>query len=208
MSDLQCPARILLARHAQAAYAVPGVLTDAGGWLTDVGRGQARALAVSLRGERVCAAYTSPQTRAQRTGEIAAGVLGVPSAVVPGLQEFAVGSLGGSPGRNPIVLEVFSRWDAGDLTARCPGGESGEEVVARMAQALGTIADRHRGETVLVVSHGGAMRLAVSTLATNVRFRDLIRWSPANAEVLALDIDSDGWRVVSEQAGLEIIDPA
>ena len=168
---------------------VRGVLTDAGGWLTDVGRAQARALGVSLRGERVCTAYTSRQTRAQRTGEIAAGVLGVPSAVVPGLQEFGVGSLGGSPGRNPVVLEVFSRWDAGDLTARCPGGESGEEVVARMAQAL-------------------AMRLAVSTLATNVRFRELIRWRPANAEVIALDIDSDGWRVVSEQAGLEIVDPA
>ena len=77
-----------------------------------------------------------------------------------------------------------------------------------MAQALAIIADRHRGETVLVVSHGGAMRLAVSTLATNVRFRELIRWRPANAEVIALDIDSDGWRVVSEQAGLEIVDPA
>lgn len=199
MSDLQCPARILLARHAEAMYAVPGVLTDAGGWLTERGRAQARALGEALTGARVAAAYSSSQTRAQRTGEIAAAVLGVRHTVVAGLQEFSVGSLASRPGRDPAVVEVFSRWDRGDLEAGCPGGETGLEVVTRVGSALSALADKHRGETILVVTHGGAMRLTLATRLTNARFGDWIRHSPAHCAVVALDIDFDGWRLVSEQ---------
>lgn len=200
MSDLQCPARILLARHAEAMYAVPGVLTDAGGWLTDRGRAQARALGESLTGARVAAAYSSAQTRAQRTGEIAADVLGVRHTVVAGLQEFSVGSLASRPGRDPAVREVFSRWDSGDLGAGCPGGETGLDVVDRVGAAIAALADRHRGETVLVVTHGGAMRLTLASRLTNARFTDWIGRSPAHCEVVAIDVDSDGWRLVSEEA--------
>ena len=41
MSDLQCPARVFVARHGEAAYE-SALLSDAGGWLTPLGRLQAR----------------------------------------------------------------------------------------------------------------------------------------------------------------------
>ena len=44
-----------------------------------------------------------------------------------------------------------------EITARIPGGESGLEVVGRYGAVLDEIADSHRGESVLVVSHGGVM---------------------------------------------------
>ncbi|HEY7988182.1 MAG TPA: histidine phosphatase family protein, partial [Lapillicoccus sp.] len=59
MSDLQCPARFLVARHGEAMYAHPELLSDEGGRLTDLGKEQAADLAERLRGERVAAVYTS-----------------------------------------------------------------------------------------------------------------------------------------------------
>jgi 2,3-bisphosphoglycerate-dependent phosphoglycerate mutase len=41
MSDLQCPATLLIARHGDADYAVDGVLSDDGGRLTGNGSEQA-----------------------------------------------------------------------------------------------------------------------------------------------------------------------
>ena len=49
MSDLQCPARVFLARHGEAAYETE-LLMDHGGTLTARGRAQARELGEKLRG--------------------------------------------------------------------------------------------------------------------------------------------------------------
>ena len=76
MSDLQCPARIVLARHGEAEYESP-LLHDHGGSLTLTGRAQARALGDRLRDERIAHVYTSSLARAVQTGELAAAVLGV-----------------------------------------------------------------------------------------------------------------------------------
>ena len=57
MSDLQCPATLLVSRHGDAEYAVPGVLqSEDGGRLTDRGRDQVSHLAEAIQYRRVLAA--------------------------------------------------------------------------------------------------------------------------------------------------------
>ena len=77
--------------------------------------------------------------------------------------------------RQPVEPDPFGqtwlRWLDGDLDARIDGGESGAEVVARMGAELERIADLHRGEAVLVVSHGGVICTAVPALAGNLPAR-------------------------------------
>ncbi|MGN6635141.1 MAG: histidine phosphatase family protein [Oryzihumus sp.] len=82
---------------------------------------------------------------------------------------------------------------AGDLDAGCPGGEDGHTLVNRYREAVGTIADQHRGETVLVFSHGGVMSLVLPRLALNAR-NDLAaqRFLP-NCVPAELAVDADGW---------------
>ena len=53
----------------------------------------------------------------------------------------------------------------GDLDVRLPGGETGREIADRFDDVLREIADAHPGETVLVVSHGGAIGLGVPAIA-------------------------------------------
>jgi probable phosphoglycerate mutase len=203
VSDLQCPARFLVARHGEAMYADPALLTDEGGWLTDLGRRQAARLAEGLRDERVAAIYTSRLARAHETGAVVGDRLGLTPTTVDGVQEFSVGSLAGTPATGPHAREVFVAWVNGDLDRRWPGAETGSEVVARFVAAVEALADRHRGETVLVVTHGGVMTLAIPNTATNTR-PELARAADIpNCAVAELALDSDGWRLVGPWPGRE-----
>ena len=192
MSDLQCPARLLLARHGQAEYESE-LLMDHGGTLTKQGRGQARALGERLRSENVAHVYASTLSRAVQTAELAAGVLGVDVTVREGLVEVGVGELIGQPAGSGVYLPLLDKWVAGEVDARFPGGEAGAEIAERVALVLDDLADRHRGETVLVVSHGGAI---LATLAVLARRRGTSQIG--NCWYAALERDADGWRLAAD----------
>jgi probable phosphoglycerate mutase len=190
MSDLQCAARIILARHGEAEYE-DEYLADRGGSLTPLGRAQARQLGQRLAGERVARVVTSALSRAVQTAELAAAELGVEVVVREGLHEFLVGDHAGALAESFPFDPVFERWTSGDLGARIPGGESGTEVAQRVIAVLEDLADTFRGETVLVVSHGGAIFTALQVLAPDPdRPIDL-----PNCAAYVLEGDSDGWRV-------------
>jgi probable phosphoglycerate mutase len=192
MGDLQCAARILVARHGAADYESE-LLSDAGGWLSPTGRQQSRDLADQLAGERIARVWTSDMSRAVQTGEIVAARLDVDVIVRTGLREFGVGDAAGTTGDPDPFAATFAAWLDGDLTARIPGGESGLEVVARYEAVLDEVADAHRGESVLVVSHGGVMCLVLPLLARNLA-PDHTRELPLpNCGLVAFEADDDGW---------------
>jgi broad specificity phosphatase PhoE len=207
MSDLQCAARILVARHGEATYAHPELLSDEGGRLTDLGRRQAAELGERLGVERVAAVYTSRLRRARQTGTVVGDRLRLAPATIEGVQEFSVGSLAGTPALGPESRAAFVAWLSGDLDRRWPGGETGTEVVARFVEAVEALADRHRGETILVVSHGGVMTLAIPNTATNTE--PGLSWAAdiPNGAVAELAVDSDGWRLVGPWPGKTFVLP-
>ncbi|WP_340539351.1 histidine phosphatase family protein [Nocardioides sp. GXZ039] len=160
MSSLQCPTTIILARHGEATYESPTWQPE-GGCLTPAGRAQAGALAERLAGRRIAHVWTSTLARAVQTAEIAAARLGVSVTTRAGLREFEVGDAAGTPLDEDPFADTYARWLEGELDERIAGGESATEIVGRMSAVLDEIADQHPGETVLVISHGGALRLAV-----------------------------------------------
>ncbi|MGZ4500738.1 MAG: histidine phosphatase family protein [Nocardioidaceae bacterium] len=164
MSDLHCAATLLLARHGEAEYE-SALLSDAGGSLTLRGRDQSAALAEQLRDARVAAVYCSDLARAVQTAEIVAARLGVGVRVRAGLREWSVGAFAGREPAPGLFDPTLDAWAAGDLEARLPGAESGDEILDRVRGALEAIVDEHRGETVLVVGHGGVLPFVVPHLA-------------------------------------------
>lgn len=198
MTDLQCPARVFVARHGEAAYESP-LLSDAGGWLTPLGRQQARSLAESLTGERIARVWTSDMARAVQTGEIVASVLGVDVLVRTGLREFGVGDAAGAgtdgtdgADGDPFAA-TFDSWLRGELGARIPGAESGDEVIERFGSVLAEVADDHRGESVLVISHGGVMCMALPLLTVNLEPGHARELPMPHCGMVALELDSEGW---------------
>jgi probable phosphoglycerate mutase len=192
VSDLQCAARVILARHGEAEYE-DELLADRVGGLNTLGRSQARELGRRLASERVARVVTSSLSRAVQTGELAAAELGVEVAVREGLHEFLVGDHAGTLAESLPFEPVFEAWVAGDLTARIPGGESGLEIAQRVIEVLEDLADTFRGETVLVVSHGGAIYAALSVLAPH-RERSI---AIPHCGSFVLEGDAEGWRVTA-----------
>jgi probable phosphoglycerate mutase len=183
---------VFVARHGEAVYE-SDLLSDAGGWLSPLGRDQAQALAERVAPERIARVWTSDMARAVQTGEIVAAALGADVVVRTGLREFGVGDAAGTTGDPDPFAETFAAWLGGDLTARIPGGESGEDVVERYTAVLDEIADAHRGESVLVVSHGGVMCMALSAVARNLALSHSRDLPMPHCGVVALEGDVDGW---------------
>ena len=108
------------------------------------GREQAQRLAEELASQGVDAIYASDLSRARDTAEIVGERLGVPVVLDPDLREIDVGSREGLTGE-----EVGDApWD----------GERDVRHGERTLRAVRTIAERHPGQRVVVVSHGGSLR--------------------------------------------------
>ena len=152
--------RLLLSRHGETEWNALGRLqghTDIA--LNDTGRAQAVAVAATLAGAGIAAVVTSDLARARETGQIIAAALGLGApAIDPELRERRFGVFEGltrdeCAARHP---EAWQAWVA--QRGAPPGGEPREPAIARLAGALARIA-AGEGGPVLVVSHGGVMRL-------------------------------------------------
>lgn len=166
-----------------------------GGHLTELGQQQVAELAESLKDERIAAIYTSPLSRAVESANIAGEILGLTPEIMGSLSEYDCGEFDGIGFNDPRAQELFQQWGQGDLDEGFPDGETGADVVKRYDDALREIADLHRGESVLVLSHGGAMSLAIPKLA---RRADLVKtpYIP-HAHAVRAEQDGDGFRVLS-----------
>jgi probable phosphoglycerate mutase len=152
--------RILLARHCETEWNVLGKLqghTDIA--LNDTGRAQARSLAATVADAGIAAVLTSDLSRARQTGEIVATTLGLGAPMIdPDVRERRFGvfeglTVGECATQHP---DAWQAWRA--QTGTPPGGETRELAITRMTNALARIAAADGGP-VLVVSHGGVMRL-------------------------------------------------
>ena len=188
MTALQCATTFVVARHGEAEYEAP-TWAEEGGSLTARGRRQAADLAESLTSRRVAHVWTSTLARAVQTGEIIAARLGIGVTTRLGLREFEVGDHRGVPLEEDPFVATYTRWMEGHLDERVPGGESGREIADRFDDVLREIADAHPGETVLVVSHGGAIGLGVPAIAR----MDAPRQRLDNCDTVEVLADADGW---------------
>jgi broad specificity phosphatase PhoE len=159
--------------------------------LNDVGRGQARALADELAGERIHAVYTSDLARARETAAIVAGRLGIPIVPVRELREIDVGEWQGL-----TWPEIEERYPDGVRAWHENGqgweeGETYDELGERILAVLRRIAAEHADERVLVVGHGGTVR-AIRAHLEGRSVAESRRGSPAIGNCEVFRIGSEG----------------
>lgn len=168
--------KLLLIRHAESTANVRRALNTRmpGPPLSEAGEEQARLLAERVAVEPVVAVYASIATRAQQTAAPAAAHHGLEVQVIEGVHEVWVGDLEDRSDEASIqaYMRVFHPWTLGELEHAMPGGESGVQVRDRYLAAVAQVRAKHEQEhpdgTVLLVSHGGVMRLCAELLSDNV----------------------------------------
>ena len=165
--------------------------------LNDTGRAQAVALADELADVQAEAIYSSDLARARETAQILGARLGVPVTELRELREIDVGDWQGLTRaeikkRFPEALKAWRRGETG-----WNGGETYDELAARVVPALERIAREHPHGRVLVVGHGGTIRALRAHLArvTVAEHRRVLR-AIAYCEVFRIDVQGDGFRRV------------
>jgi len=132
--------------------------------LSPTGVEQARAAAQRI-GElptAPTALYVSPLERARETAAPLAATLRLKPVVTKGLLECDFGDW---TGKTLASLRKKPEWrtvQTAPSAFRFPGGESFAEMQTRMWTTLTTLAERHRGETIVVVSHADPIKAAVT----------------------------------------------
>ena len=177
--------RVIAVRHGQTAWNVALRIqghTDIA--LDDHGRWQAQRLALALAHEPVQAVYSSDLQRARQTAQAFAGAAGLPVVDEPGLRERHFGHFEGR-----TFAEIEQRWpdDARRWRQRDPDfapgdGESLRQLHARCVEACVRLARRHRGQTILVVTHGGVLDILYRA-ATRTALDAPRSWALGNATV-------------------------
>jgi probable phosphoglycerate mutase len=197
--------KLYLIRHGQTEGNIRGALDTAlpGPPLTELGETQAQALADAIGDEPIVAVYASQATRAQQTAAPLASRLGLDVQVIEGVKEVDAGDIEGHTDRDSIVIymDVVRAWTHGKLDVGIPGGETGEQVRTRMLDAVGQLRAKHEQADpdgiVVVVSHGGAMRLSAEWLADNVPPEVANSGLIPNTGIVELDsLPGGGWHCV------------
>lgn len=129
--------------------------------------------------------YSSPLLRARQTAEIINSQLELPLSLVDGIAEIHMGSLAGkSWDELEGGLELKRKHRTHKFDYRSHGGESAGEVKSRVIAFLKKIKGEHGDKEVLVVTHGGIIRL-LSLLEQGKHLTDELE----NASLLTFDLD-------------------
>lgn len=173
MSDANTdPSTTLLyfVRHGETEYNRRSIVQGRGidSHLNAHGRRQAEALANRLTEVPIDAIYASPMRRTRQTTAIVARPHnGVSIQYLSDLEEMAWGVYEGeppSPERDRTLDAIKQRWRNGAFDEPIEGGESVHDVETRARRAVDRIMNERSGQTVLVVTHGRFLRIALASL--------------------------------------------
>ena len=182
--------KLILVRHGETTWNIEMRYqgqTDIS--LTANGIEQAGKVAQRLADEKIAAVYSSDLSRAFVTAAQIAAVHGLDVLTRRDLREISFGEWGGVA-YDSLVLDgggTGNRLFSHPAEIEIPGGETFFEVQQRMMEALRELAQRHEGQTVVIVSHGAAIR----TVLCDVLGMDLNRlWAirQSNTAVNILEV--------------------
>jgi broad specificity phosphatase PhoE len=165
--------------------------------LNTLGRRQAEKLDNMLRVIGISALYSSTTRRAAQTAEIIAAQVGYAPIMDERLRERSVGQWQG------LTVAEIRDWYPDEYAAllkdvdsySIPGGDSRLDVQTRMKSALDDILKNAQGETIAIISHTTAIKMALRLLVpgTDVTMQDI-----TNTSVTTVAREADGtWRLIA-----------
>ena len=179
--------RLLLVRHGNTELNSAQIFvghTDVE--LSAVGYSQVERLRDRLSAEKIDIIYSSDLKRALVTAETIASRHQLAVIACPELREINYGNLDGLTFEEikrlyPEVAQLCADWS---LQLKFPDGESVDELKQRVSRFLDRLKQHTPQQTVLIVAHGGPLRLMVCSLLGI----DLRHWRQIHLDLASLSI--------------------
>lgn len=199
MCDYMAECKIILERHGQSE----GNLTDSflGHTdlpLTELGHKQVECTAEYLKNEHIDAMYSSDLIRAFQTGQALAKLKGMELIPSRELREVYAGKWEGMSFEKiyeqyPPDYEIWLN-DIGH--ARCTGGESAEELDARICAEVFRLASVYAGKTVFISTHATPIRVLITrAIGYSLDRMKEVEWVP-NASVTVIGAENGKLRLI------------
>ncbi|MEM8884815.1 MAG: histidine phosphatase family protein [Planctomycetota bacterium] len=163
---MNTPLRLLLARHGETDWNRTGQYQGQRDIpLNETGQAQVQALAERLADEEIHAIHASDLARAAETARVIGARVGREPTLDATWREIDIGALTGidfktAPPHLRNVLHAVAHQE--DPIAE--GAETYDDIRRRMRDGFTRICEAHAGETVLVVGHGGTLKVLIADL--------------------------------------------
>jgi broad specificity phosphatase PhoE len=189
--------KIIFIRHGETAKN-PSKLLHASNdpeSLNDKGVEQIKKTASKLKELAPFKIISSKERRAIESGKIIAQALNVPLEEVEGMQERNWGIFTGKPwGEVKKVLDKMSLEERYKYSP--PNGESWEIFETRLINSLKQILENNSDKTLVIVTHGGAIR-ALMPFLLNVSREESFKYDPDNASLSIFDYDGESFHLIA-----------
>jgi len=190
------PTLVLLVRHGQTpttGKVLPG--RTPGLHLSERGQEQAvqaanRIAALSNGQSRIAAVYASPLERTRETAAPIAKGLGLRVRQSAGLLECDFGDWTGKELKRLYRRPEWRTVQRNPSGFRFPGGESFTEMQTRICGGIDALRAKHRGETIVAVSHADPIKAAVAhAMGTHLDLFQRIVISPCSISAILYGAD-------------------
>ncbi len=158
--------RLLLTRHGQTDWNIAGRYQGHSDVpLNQIGQSQATQIAKRLSKETIHAIYTSDLSRAANTAQAIADFHQLEIKKNSRWRELAFGDWEGMTYQEMSAHspDLFSKWMIDSLNISTPNGETLAQLAERVKFAFDDLKSQYKDQTVLVVSHSGALQSLLST---------------------------------------------
>jgi len=140
--------------------------------------------------------YTSDLHRAKQTAQAIEHLFAVSAISQSSLRERHLGALQGLTIHEATLLEP-ELWQihlSRDIHQELRGGESISQFANRIKTALQEIQEKHSGETILIVSHGGSLDMIYRMASKQALDAEKLVAVP-NASLNWISFDGENWKV-------------
>ncbi len=181
--------KLILVRHGQTEKNIAGVVHESGDVeeLTSTGTVQIDKTAERLKEFQPNKVYSSKERRAIQSGELIASKLDISYEAIDGMEERNWGELSGKTWAEiQAILEPMTLEER--YTYIPPGGESWEQFERRLISTVSELMEKNKGDSIVVVSHGGAIRALMPYLLGAPK-EESFKHNPDNASITIFSSD-------------------
>ena len=179
--------------------------------LSEAGAQQAQRAAerIAALRKRVAAVYASPLERAQETAAPIAAAVGRTVRTHEGLNEADMGRWTGRKLNQLRKLAAWSQVQRYPSGFGFPDGETFRQMQTRIAATAGDLASRHRGSTVVAVSHADPIRaLVADAMGTHLDLFQRVVVSPCSVTAILYTNDGPVVLATNSTSDLTALSPA